>query len=336
MDSGFTLIIANFRKRRRGVYRSRRRMSMAAQTIGALLAVLALSLRAQPALFYDHEHGLSFSPDGTALLAPSGLGLAEYRDGVWSEVPGSIQSFSAFTVTESSIYASGHSLPGARPRTPVGLLKSTDGGQSWQSLALAGEADFALLAAGYRSNAVYVVATRPNPAMAAPGLFMTRDEGKTWRRAAARGLEGAIEALSAHPREAGTVAIATERGLYLSRDAGDSFVLLDREPSTGVAFDPEGRRLRYTRALSNQVILLALESRERTTLRVPRLRHDYLTCIAQNPKDERIFAFATRKRDVYVTTDGGLSWRRTATGEELQDLQDPQEDSEQDVRRLND
>ena len=307
---------------------------MSVKIVAALLAVFALSLRAQPVLFHDHEHGLSFSPDGTALLAPSGLGLAEYRDGVWSEVPGSIRSFSGFTVTQNAIYASGHSPPDARPRTPVGLLKSTDGGRNWQSLALAGEADFVLLAAGYRSNAIYVLATRPNPAMAAPGLFLTRDEGKTWRRAAARGLEGTIEGLSAHPRLANTLAVATGRGLYLSRDAGDSFVQLDgRQPSTGVAFDPEGGRLRYVRALSNELVLAPLEGRERTTLRVPRARFDYPTCIAQNPKDERIFAFATRKHDVYVTNDGGRSWRRTATGEDLQDLQDPEELEDSDRER---
>ena len=47
---------------------------------------------------------------------------------------------------------------------------------------------------------------------------------------------------------------------------------------------------------------------------MPRLKRDYVTCLAQNPKDERVLAFATRRRDVYLTSDGGLSWQLIAEG----------------------
>ncbi len=289
-------------------------MSTATRVMAAALAVAALSLRAEPVLFHDHGHGLSFSSDGKALLAPSHAGLAVYQDNAWWEAPGSIHSFSGFSVTESAIYASGHSEPGAPLRSPVGLLRSTDGGRTWQPLALAGEADLHLLAAGYRSNAIYVLNTRANSAMPAPGLYVTHDEGKRWRRAAARDLEGEIHGLTAHPRQAGTVAVATGRGLYLSRDAGESFLRLDgREPATAVAFDIEGKRLRYARALSNEVIEAGLDGGKRRALRLPPLKLDYVTCLAQNPSDERILAFATRRRDVYLTNDGGLSWRQIAS-----------------------
>jgi photosystem II stability/assembly factor-like uncharacterized protein len=150
--------------------------------------------------------------------------------------------------------------------------------------------------------------------MPTPGLYVTRDEGRNWRRAAARGLEGEIHALAAHPREASIVAIGTGRGLYLSRDAGESFRRLDgREPATAVAFDFEGKRLRYARALSNEVIDAGLDGGKRRTLRLPPLKLDYVTCLAQSPIDERVLAFATRRRDVYITRDGGLSWRRIAS-----------------------
>ena len=288
-------------------------MRIAFCAIAAALIMAAPMLQAQPVLFHDHGHGLSFSSDGKTLLAPSHGGLAVFEDGAWGEASGPVQGFSGFSVAERAIYSSGHSRPGVAAAGSAGLLRSADGGKTWHPLTLAGEADFRLLAAGYRSNAIYVVNARPNSAMPAPGLYVTHDEGKSWRRAPARKLKGEIHGLAAHPHQAGTMAVATGRGLYVSRDAGESFSLLDgRELATAVAFDFDGKRLRYARGLSNEVVEVALDGRGRKALRLPRMKGDYVTCLAQNPKDERVLAFASRRRDVYLTNDGGASWRLIA------------------------
>jgi DNA-binding beta-propeller fold protein YncE len=291
----------------------------AAVVVALSIGAATLPLGAQPLLFHDHGHGLAFSADGKALLAPSHQGLAVFRDESWSEASGTIGGFSGFSVAEQAIYSSGHPAPGARQRDPVGLVRSADGGKTWQSLTLAGEADFHLLAAGYRSGALYVLNTRPNSAMPAPGLYLSRDEGRSWRRSAAEGLEGEIHGMAAHPRESDTVAVGTGKGLYISRDGGDRFRRLDgREPATAVAFTPDGARLYYARALSNQVLEISPEGRRRGALRLPELGLDYVTCIAQNPADERVIAFATRRRDVFLTRDGGRSWRKIAGEDEPQ------------------
>ena len=270
---------------------------------------------AEPVLF--HVHGLSFSSDGKAILVPSHYGLAVYRDGSWSEVNGPIHDFAGFSVSESAIYASGHPPQGSALPDPLGLVKSTDEGRTWQSLALGGETDFHLIAAGYRSNAIYVLNTQPNSAMPAPGLYLTRDEGKTWRHAAARGLDGEILGLAAHPREAETLAAATDRGLYLSRDAGKRFSRLDRGAFTAVTFDLEGKRLHYARAIRRELISAPLDGRARTLMRLPPLGLDYVTHVAQNPKDERSLAIATDRRHVYIMNDDGSKWRQIAKDGDL-------------------
>ncbi len=208
---------------------------------------------AEPLLF--HVHGLAFSPDGKELLVPAHAGLAVYRDDGWSEVDGPIHDFAGFSLAERAIYASGHPPPGSSLPNPLGLVKSTDLGKNWVSLALGGEADFHFIAAGYRSNAIYVRSTAANAAMPVPGLHLSVDEGRTWRRQTARGLEGEVFGIAAHPQDARTLAVATDKGLYMSRDAGETFKRFDsRQAVTAVAFDLDGRNVSFARAIRRELV----------------------------------------------------------------------------------
>lgn len=275
------------------------------------LAAAAASHRPDPLLF--HVHGLSFSSDGKSLIVPSHHGLAVYRDGSWFEESGPARDFTGFAVTARAIYASGHPSTDARRAAYFGLLKSTDEGRTWQSLALAGEADFHLLAAGFRSGAIYALAELSNSAMPTPGLYVTYDEGKTWRRAAAAGLAGALHGLAAHPTRADLVAAAGDRGLFVSDDAGGRFRRLDgRQTVTSAAFDARGERIGYVHALSHEVASVRLDGKERRAMRLPPLGGDYVTHLAQNAQDERSLAVATRRRSVLLTQDRGITWREIA------------------------
>lgn len=271
---------------------------------------------AEPLLF--HVHGLAFSPDGKALLVPAHTGLAVFRDDGWSEVNGPIHDFAGFSLAERAIYASGHPPPGSSLPNPLGLVKSTDLGKNWVSLALGGEADFHFIAAGYRSNAIYVRSTAANSAMPVPGLHLSIDDGKSWRRQTARGLEGEVFGIAAHPLDARTLAVATDKGLYVSRDAGDSFKSFDgRQAVTAVTFDLDGRNLRYARAIRRELVSAALDSRSRTVILLPSIGLDYVTHIAQSPADQRLIAIATDRRHVFVTKDVGKVWRQIAKDGDL-------------------
>lgn len=92
--------------------------------LGALLA-RPLAVLAQPALFHEHGHGLSFSPDGKTLFAPSHQGLALYHDGRWEEAPGPARGYSGFYRER------------ARPLL-VGLYLTTDEGRTWRHAAARG------------------------------------------------------------------------------------------------------------------------------------------------------------------------------------------------------
>lgn len=287
-----------------------------AASLAALLAAVAMSLHAAEPLLV-HVHGLAYSPDGKTLLVPSHTGLAVFRDGAWSEANGPIHDFAGFSAAQGAIYASGHPPVGSTFPNPLGLVKSTDGGRTWQPLSLGGEADFHLIAAGHRSGALYVFSTQPNRAMAQPGLHSTLDEGKTWRRATTRHLDGEIFTIAAHPQEPGTLAVASSTGLHISRDGGETFRRIDgKQAATAVAFDFDGR-LRYARAVRRELITIGLDNRARSLIRLPPIGLDYPTHIAQSPAAPRTLAIATDRRHVYVTSDGGSNWRQIAKDGDL-------------------
>lgn len=265
----------------------------------------------EPILRY--VHGMSFTPDGKTLVIPKHAGLAAYREGRWSQVYGPAHEFTGYIATADAIYASGHPAPGFGLQRQMGLIISTDGGLIWRQLALEGESAFDIMAVGYWSNTLYVVNPAPNSLMRAPGIYWTRDDGKTWRRAAAQGLDGQILSLAAHPREAATLAVATSMGLFLSRDAGEHFQPLDdTQTATTAAFDFDAKRLHYVRGDSRELLTMTLDDRTTSEVKLPELGADLVAYLAQSPADARIFAFATRWRNVFLSTDAGATWRQIA------------------------
>lgn len=278
----------------------------------AIIFAAALSLgtaQAGAETVLPHVHGLSFSADGKSLLAAVHVGVAAYRDGHWSRAPGPAHDFMGFAVARGAIYSSGHPAPGSALRNPLGLIKSTDGGATWRALGLSGEADFHAMAVGYATNAVYVVAGRVNPAMPQPGLYFTLDDGASWTRSDARGIDGRILALAAHPGDAATVALGTEGGLYLSRDHGKTFRRFGTaQPVTAALFLHDGKHLLYAKYGSPVLLSLALDGAANAAGNLPPLGDDAVAYIAQSPVNPRELAIATYQRNVYLTRDGGSAW----------------------------
>src|SRR5205814_4711499 len=153
--------------------------------IAALAAALTLAAALARADLLTHVHGLAYSADGKRLMIPSHVGLAIYENGKWSKAPGPQHDYMGFAATSKYIYSSGHPAPGSGLVNPFGLLRSRDGGKSWDKLALEGESDFHVMAAGWNTNAVYVWNPAPNSRMRAAGLHYTRNDGFSWARAAA-------------------------------------------------------------------------------------------------------------------------------------------------------
>src|SRR5258706_11784571 len=207
---------------------------------------LAISTQAAALVTLMHVHGIAYSPDGKRLMIPSHHGLAVYESGKWSKASGPQHDYMGFAATGKNLYSSGHPAPGSALVNPFGLLRSRDGGKTWEKLGLEGESDFHLLATGWNTNAVYVWNPAPSSRMKRPGLHYTLDDGAAWKPARSSGLGGDPRALAVHPDNAAIVAIATSSGIFLSRHSGERF---DRLPhhaqSPSVCFDLDGKNLWY-------------------------------------------------------------------------------------------
>jgi photosystem II stability/assembly factor-like uncharacterized protein len=284
----------------------------------ALVLSTLMAVHAGTPLTLVHIHGLAYSADGNQLVVATHHGLAMFSGGRWSRAAGPAHDFMGFTATRTAFYSSGHPAAGSGLPDPLGLIKSTDGGRTWTSLALEGESDFHTAAASHGKNVVYVVNRQPNSRMAATGIHYTRDEGATWHRAEARGLGGPLHYLAAHPDDDKQIAAGTDTGLYVSRDRGTSF---ERLAALGYVlaqrFDFDGRHIWFSSYAAGKAALtkIRLDGRGRAEeLSLPALAEhdDAVAHIAQNPQLPTEIAVATFKRSVFASRDGGRTWVQSA------------------------
>jgi len=282
-----------------------------AVTFGLMAAPIA---NAQSAVTLHHVHGLAYSADGKQLMVPSHHGLAIYREGRWSKAPGPQHDYMGYAATKTHVYSSGHPAQGSGLKNPFGLIRSKDGGATWDKLALEGESDFHLLAVSWNMNAVYVWNSERNSRMSSPGLYYTLNEGFTWQRVAAAGLSGEPRALAVHPADAKTIAVAASSGIYLSNDSGANFRPVTRgDQGLAVFFALDGREFWHSAyAGVPRLTRVDLAGGKASAVALPPLRDDAVAYIAQNAANPKEFAIATFERSVYISTDAGKTWKQIA------------------------
>ena len=277
----------------------------------AVVGLLAATARAEVTLV--HVHGLSYSADGKRLMIPSHFGLAIYENGKWSKAPGPEHDYMGFSATANHLYSSGHPAPGSVLVNPFGLLRSKDGGKTWDKLALEGESDFHVMATSWNTDAIYVWNAAANSRMKQPGLHYTRNDGSSWTRVSAKGVEGNPYALAVHPDDAKSVALASPNGVFVSSDSGESFARISPLQGTAVFFDLGGQQLWYgSYDTAAHLTRARLKGGRVTQLKLPPLTKDAVSFIAQNPARRTEYAIATFNRNVYLSKDAGSTWSAIA------------------------
>ena len=120
-----------------------------------------------------HVHGLGVDPDDDTLYIATHTGVFTFNDGRLERVADRWQDTMGFAVVGPKHFlASGH--PDLREDLPsmLGLIESTDGAETWQSLSLEGEAD--LHAIEPTKGSVYAFES-------SSGRLIASDDRRDWR-----------------------------------------------------------------------------------------------------------------------------------------------------------
>ena len=260
------------------------------------------------ALVMPHIHGLGFSPDGQQLLVPAHDGLRIYSEDTWHIPDVPAHDYMGFTPANDGFYSSGHPHPSSNLVNPLGLVKSSDGGQTLVRLGFEGESDFHFMAVGYENHAIYVANAAPNSTLQS-GVYYSLDDGQSWQPSNVLGLTAQPTQMAVHPTQANVVAMATGSGLFLSNDYANSFVLVKESgPVTALTFHPDKQTL-LTGYL--QLFRYDFTTQERTPLSAPEIStDDSINYVASSPANPNELALATLNRDIYFSRDGGKNWKK--------------------------
>ena len=264
-----------------------------------------------------HIHGLTFdgsNPD--VILVATHTGLVRLRPNAAPEWIGDhrfdLMGFTAHPKQPKLFFASGHPDLRTYQRDQVGnlgLLLSEDGGQTWRSIALKGQADFHALAYSPGNGGElygWNVAGQQ-------GLYRIKVKAGAAERPRGEGLTDVLT-LSASPDGAPRLLAGTRAGASMSEDRGESWRPVKGLPAgvpvTAVAYDVTDARAVYAYVHGAGGGLMRSGDAGVTwkPLGFVSGAETPVIALAAGP-GERV-AVATTAADLLRSTDGGRSWQK--------------------------
>lgn len=206
-------------------------LSVALAACGSDEATVEGPALAPPDADTGHVHAVGVDPqDGsTYVAAHTGLFRAPAGAPRASRVGDERRDVMGFTVVGPGQFAgSGHPDVRQGGASSVGYIRSQDGGRSWQTVSLSGEADL---------HALEVAGSKVYAFDAIEGAFrVSQDAGRTWRST----VVPPVLDLAVDPGDDRTVVVSTQEGVLRSTDAGKSFRPYASSPPSQLVWTPDG------------------------------------------------------------------------------------------------
>jgi hypothetical protein len=283
----------------------RRAAAVSASTAALILALAACtpapetsagastSQQAGSGLPGAHIHGLAVSGDTSKVLLATHDGLFDVTNQPASKIGGT-NDLMGFTAGKDPgvFYASGHPGEGSDLPNPLGLIKSVDGGKTWEQLSRQGVSDF------------HALTTTKSGIVAFDGTLWTSPTGKakTWKSVR---VDFAPAFLAGHP-DSHTVLATTPRGVQRSTDGGATWNLLKSspviifaafaDPGDAVGVEPDG------------TVHLSIDGGA-TWAKKGRIDGQVMSIAAVKGANGKPWIWAATTESILVSTDGGTTFR---------------------------
>lgn len=264
-------------------------------------------------VFWRHIHGLGFDPAQRNILF-----IATHGDFYWSvndsppsKVDEQRADYMAFNAPYSHgvpLYASGHPATGGN----TGLIKSTDGGKTWQqvSTVLDTPVDFHAMAVS-KSNPSLLIGFDG----AVPGLFKTTDAGQTWQKL---DFSDHTSTLTISPNNPDAIFAGTEKGILVSNDGANTWTKLgqyDGQLIYALSFDENG--VLYASVDRAGLVKSPDLGQTWEKINAPNLTIMSVTADAQN-RFLYVAGYSPEGfQEVYKSSDDGMNWNLIGTNKEL-------------------
>lgn len=279
--------------------------------LGLFIVIILIPKNETETINFPDLHGLSYSADGTKLVAAVHDGLREFSNGEWSIPDVEENDYMGYSPTKDGFYSSGHPGPASKLKNPLGIVKSIDEGKTIDIVDLHGEVDFHALSVGYETEDIYVFTPEANSKMKEPGFYYSKDKAKTWNQMKMNGISGTPTAIIAHPTKKGVVAIGTDQGLYLSDNYGESFnLLLEESNISSAVFSNSDEIIVGINTIDKQLIKLNITNNKTINYKLPENMDGNISFISNNYKNKDEIAFATDQINIYVSKDNGQNWEQ--------------------------
>lgn len=187
-------------------------------------------------------------------------------------------------------YASGHPGAGSELPNPLGLLRTADGGKTWEQLSRQSESDF------------HAMTTTKSGIVAFDGALRTSKDGKTWRTVSTAFAPAVLAAHSGGD----TVLATTQDGIQRSTDGGTTWTAV--KPGPVIQFAAFATAAEVAGAEPNGTVHYSTDAGI-TWTKKGRIDGDVMAIVATKGADGQTEIWAATQDGIVVSTDDGMTFR---------------------------
>ncbi|KMK76325.1 F510_1955 family glycosylhydrolase [Alkalihalobacillus pseudalcaliphilus] len=257
-----------------------------------------------------HIHGIGYLGSNQTLFIATHHGLLKFSDDKWFKTNKNNHDYMGFQTTDNGFFSSGHPSLKSNLKNPLGIMKSTDQGNTLEKIKFYGEIDFHYLAASYYNHTLYVYNEHPNSLTV--GLHYSIDGGESWQQSEMNGVSAnSIGNIATHPNNPENISISTNKGLFVSSNFGNDFELLSpNTPVTTVEYQENS--LIYFQVEKEDIKLINVELQNKDSKEIPLpedvSRENPVLFLTTNPSNREEITLVTANNSIFQTKDNGQTW----------------------------